>query len=77
MAPPATPVSLPPMTTPPDQLTVIAAEFHDVWQMLAPEYGQAETGARWQAMPRSYQQCLRHVLQTLIERGSISPNWWR
>lgn len=69
---------LPPIEhNPPDELTIMAAEFHEVWSMLAPEYGQAESGTPWKAMPRSYQQCLRHTLLTLLERETITRNWWR
>ncbi len=62
---------------PPDWLTVIAAEFHEVFAMVAPQYGQSESGTPWKAMPRSYQMCLRHVLLTLLERETISRNYWR
>lgn len=69
---------LPPIrTSPPDELTIVAAEFHDVLQHLASQYGQPESGIPWTQMPLSYQQCLRHVFQILFEHETIRRNYWR
>lgn len=66
-------MTLPPIRhDPPDYLTRVAAELHETLQMLSPDYGQPESGIAWKAMPVSYKQCLRHVIQTLIERGTIA-----
>lgn len=65
-------MTLPPIRhDPPDYLTQVAAAWHEAFQMVAPEYGQPESGIAWRAMPLSYKQCLRHVVQTLLERGTI------
>lgn len=70
--------TVPPMrTSPPDYLTIVAAEFHEVFGMLSPQYGQPDSGIAWEAMPRSYQQCVRHTLLVLLERGTIIQNWYR
>ena len=61
---------------PPDYLTRVAAELHETMQMVAPQYGQPESGVTWKATSLAYKQCLRHVVQTLLERGTIVQNWY-
>ena len=69
------PSYLPPMQdNPPDYLTEVAAEWHEAFQMVAPQYGQPDSGVSWRATPLSYKQALRHVVLMLLERGTILQN---